>query len=234
MEDLSELELYHFDSDESCASDYVDESEEEEVMDEVPIKIPPMFLPVDVMKEIMYYCDMNTYIRLHYINKTFKKFCDNALWCRKMKMPCYTNHEGWIQLYKTQLSNLALNVVVERFVDQFRRAPDVCNYVNSYIIQIKLEKSISKRDYAAMINQVTDNVTGDQSVLRVTLYNIVNPTKFLLRTFGYELNYTQCKELFFQLFDHGYLNRHDTYFYNDYGYYVTNNDLYLGSKLLHA
>lgn len=174
--------LCHFDSDESCESDFIDDEEEEEEP-----TYTPMFLPVDAMKEIMYYCDMHTYIKLHCINKTLKIACDNDLWKRKMETYCCTNDERWIHLNKHDLIS------------------HVKNHGQCYNIIIKIEKTISVDNYKLFINNIADEfyvkIDGNAGLLIFTIHNVVHSSKYLLDALTSSLKFTERNKLVFRCFE---------------------------------
>jgi hypothetical protein len=239
-----EYELYHFDSDESCASDFADESYEfDHFYDKEPDTFfTDMLLPCDIIREIMYHCDMNTFINLHFVAKKFRILCDYPLWEKKMNHIDATisfhpsNYEGWIQLYKNYLNDMKLYNNAATLIDLFKHAPCTNRGCNADYILIKLNKTITVNNYYRLITKscdehyvIANSNNYDINCLRMTLKNIFNPSKFLLSVFNNDLNYTQSKQLFFYLFYYEHLDQNYSYFFNDYGYLVTENDHYYGN-----
>lgn len=151
--DLEYNDLGYFDSDESYASDFLEESEEEnDFYKPKPVinNLKEMFLPKDVMLEILYNSEMSAYIKLCSASKEFKKLCTNDLWENKfnqydikiIKKP--VNFNDWVQLYKDHIKNLDLYKIVDIYMKNMKSATlQSYNYqyrIRYDVIPIRLEK----------------------------------------------------------------------------------------------
>lgn len=230
-DELSTDDLGYFDSDESYASDYVEESEEENnffVKNVENTFLVDMIVPMDIMNEIIYYTNIPTFIKISTTSKKIKTLCNN-MWITKLNQNNIivkqgTNVEECIIVYKNYINNNKIYQVVDVYMQNFCHCPIYdCYDNNKKIIMSKLDKCISDDQLQMFINKKhAKNSPCHKN----------NSLKFLPNKHGLtiimknKLTYKQLRELIFQLFYHGYLDKNNTYFFNDYNYYVTSNDAY--------
>lgn len=216
-------DLGYFDSDESYASDYVDDSSESEEFYKPVNNMNNMRLPVDTMKEILYSADIETYINLCNTSKEFKKLCNNT-W--KLKFNQYGTEKiddfnHGVRLYKKYLQDLKLYDTVDIFMKEFEKTPR-----DEVYVLIKLTKPITHNKLQLLINNHELNNEYSMQVLNFK-FKKYGLTKIL----DNNLTYNQLRHLIFKLFEMGYLDRYNRYFYNDYKYYVTEDDSYFHPSL---
>ncbi len=110
---------------------------------------------------------------------------------------------------------------VDIFIKEFEKTPTDEGYV-----LIKLNKPITHNKLQLLINNHVINNSYSIQVLKFK-FKKYGLTKIL----NNDLTYNKLRNLIFQLFDMDYLDRYNRYFYNDYKYYVTQDDSYYHSSL---
>lgn len=225
-------ELGYYDSNEGYASDFVDSSEEEDFYKHVPIinNLNTMNLPIDIMEEILYRSTIPTYIKLCNSSKEFKKLCTNNLWQKKFnqynidvdKTPIY--FDDCVLLYKKHLEKLALYRITDEFIEGF----EYTSYIKLNEILIKLNKIIDLNTLLSLMSIQNETQWNNNFETLSIKYK-----KHVIYTveYSYVLDPDKLREFIYNLFYYGYLDKYNKYFYNDYGWYVTENDLYYHSSL---
>lgn len=244
-DDLDNTEEYddlgYFDSDESYASDYVDDSYEEEnnsinepinnkIIDKFDI-YPDTYLPEDLMKEILYRADIHGYIKLCNSNKKFGKLCDSKMWATKFKQHPYirlktqpSTPQGiineWVKEYKHYMNNIKYHDMAKKFI----------NGLTSQKSIIKLNKVLGNDilPFLSTMPRINDQ-EGDyrqkykrnNDYMRIEIKN----NNYILDN-NEILTLNEFQELIYHLFYNGYLDTHHTYYYNDYGWYITIDNAY--------
>lgn len=213
-------DLGFYDSDESNLSDYVEDELIEEPLITIPQTYNHMYLPDDMMKQILLKSDMNEYIKLCNSSKKLKKLCDNNMWKNKFiqnnwLMDRYPSNENdWYNLYRTQMNVINIYKIVDRLINSF-------DLLNENAFPILLNKIYYYKNNNGRTYRTIKHATNELVIFYDRYFK-----KFAVN--NYLVSFKELRDILYYLFNNGYLDKNEKYERNRYGIYANrlNTDYY--------
>jgi hypothetical protein len=211
-----DLELGYFDSEEDVDYTFY----EEEPIYQHPLNkynnIEHMKLPIDIIQEILYHSDINTYINLCNSSNIIKNLCNNNMWQEKFdqyNIPVNENpttFKDWVKLYKNSNHYISLYDKADKYIKW-----------NVYPIEttnIILEKSLLESTLIMLLKKVgainiynsVDKKLKDKLLNIIRVY--VDKNYSYIHILHYELTLNQFINFIQYLFYYKYLDENKIYY----------------------
>lgn len=199
--DPDEVILGYYDNDDEF-DDSLFLQEEPVIEEKVVVKeLNVGILTNDLMREILCWSDMNTFVKLCSSSKDMRKLCTDQLWKYKFAQynitSCATSFLEWSKLYQQHLRDSEIYQKTNTFIKSRPK----------YLLTTELQRELPNKQFKDLIEKVGYHEDLYSPHRRIKTYNLtIDYHKEGMMIENYSLSFEQFREFIFQLFKQQYLD----------------------------